>query len=440
MTIKAISSAVVFSAFMISQTYGFEAGSAGSPAPPKVQISEAIADRFVVALRNRDYSFLTEDKLKSLRKEISDFTAKYQSVQLSLADHDVLLAAIDQYVPKNFLNHGLDYPGYLTANEDVEGAYLKFRDSINTFKWKLWLALTRKPATAEQIARCQAQHDWLRQFITGVPIRPGDGHPIGIAPGDVRTWASAYLERTFTDPLSLLYDPMTDPQFEVFKKLMVRRSVNGFYNTVSDVPVCALSARAHDHADVDKAYAYPFDIDLPFEDEVRSIWGGGDGAGPHLVFTSNAQFRGQDVFLESRSVFDIVSGLWRVEPAVRGASSNTLIIQWVREQNKGDIAYDDSGASLMALRGAKMAELNVSNWFEADHVSNADLHKLIGEKSRTLISVKRLPPTNGPRRVGVNEPRFFLVVQNREGRLAIIDLRSREFFCLNLVSRLRSAD
>jgi hypothetical protein len=76
----------------------------------------------------------------------------------------------------------------------------------------------------------------------------------------------------------------------------------------------------------------------------------------------------------------------------------------------------------------------------ADRVSNAELHKLITEYGRTSISVKQLPPMNGPRRVGFNEPRFFIVVQNSDGQLAVIDLRTREFGQLNFVSRLRSTN
>jgi hypothetical protein len=226
---------------------------------------------------------MREDKITSLRTEIADFAAQYEPTQMSGAEQQVLLAAIDRYVPENFLNRHLDFPDYFSADWDVEGAYLKFRDCVNTFKWKLWLALTRKPPTTEEVSRREAQHNWLRQFIAGVVIRPGDGRPIGVTPDGVRAWASAYLQRTFTDPLSLLYDPMTESQFEVFKKLTIRSAANGLYNTAMDIPVRALGARAYDRTDVEKAYDYPFDIDLPFEDEVRSIWGGGDGAGPHLV-------------------------------------------------------------------------------------------------------------------------------------------------------------
>lgn len=400
------------------------------------KLANAIADRFISAMQNRNYSFLVEDKLESLRKEIYDFTAKYQPTQMSPARQEAFLAFIDRYVSDYFLNRP-------NCPDDPEGAYLKFRDQINTFKWKLWLALIRTPHSPEQLKQRQIQHDWLREFIAKVPIRPGDWRPAGVSPNGVRKWALANLEQELADPLSLLFDPMTNSQFEVFKQWMKRSAANGISHTVTNIPARAIGARAHNHADVEKAYSYPFDIELPFKDEVRSVWGGGGGAGTHLAFASNAQFRGRDVFLDShgyRQVFDIVRGILRLPHEVRDGTTDKLIADWAQKQNKGDIDYNDMTASLLALRGAKVAELKVANWFEADRVSNAELYKLITEYGRTSISVKQLPPMNGPRRVGVNEPRFFIVVQNSAGQLAVIDLRAREFGQFNFVSRLRSTN
>jgi hypothetical protein len=395
------------------------------------EFARAVADRFVGAMRKRNYSFLQAEELESLQQEISNFAAKYKPTHMPPAGQEALLASIDHYVSDYFLNRP-NFP------EDPEGVYLKFRDQINTFKWKLWLALIRTPPAPKQLNQRRIQHDWLREFIAKVPIRPGDWRPVGVSPDGVRKWASAHLEQELADPLSLLYEPMTDSQFEVFKKLMIRSSANGLSNTLTDVPVRAIGARAHNHADVEKAYSYPFDIQLPFKDEVRSIWGGGGGAGTHLAFASNAQFRGRDVFLDShgyRQVFDIVQGVLQVPPEARDGATDKLIADWAQKQNKGDIDYNDMTASLLALRGAKIAVLKVANWFEADRISDAKLHSVITENGLRSISVKQLPPMN--RRVEVNEPRFFIVVRSREGRLTVIDLRTREFGQLNFVSRLR---
>ncbi len=405
-------------------------------------INQVIADRFVDALRRRNYVFLTESELASLRAEIRDFAARYQHARMSPAARDSLLAALDPYVRQQFLNRHLDYPDFYSSAWDVEGAYLKFRDVINTFKWQLWRALTRKPLTPEQAVQRADQHDWLRKFVAGVPARPGDGYPPGVSVATAHSWASERMEEMFADPLSLLYDPMPAPQFEIFQTLMERSAINGLATTVGDIPVRAIGALAHTVATVDTAYDYPFDIELPFVDEVRSVWGGGAGAGPHLAFASNAQFRGEEAFLDrySHPIFDIVSGLVPPLAQKNDAQPAASADQWAQEHNVGDIRYDDPNASLKTLRGARMAELNVANWFEADRVSNADLRRLIREQSKTAVSVARLPPMNGPRRVGESDPRFFVVVENAAGRLAVLDLREREFFSMHFVSRLRPVD
>ena len=400
-------------------------------------LAEAIADRFVNALRKRNYSFLKEDKFESLRKEIHDFAAKYLPARTSPAKRKMLLSAIDRYVRDYFLNR----PDF---REEQEMAYLKFPDQVKTFQWKLWLTLNRTPITPEQFERREAQHNWIREYIKTVPIRPGDARPIGVSPHGVRKWASAYLEQELADPLSLLYDPMTHSQFEVFKQWMKRSAANGLSHTVANIPVRASGARAHNHADVEKAYSYPFDIQLPFEDEVMSIWGGGGGAGTHLSFASNALFRGRRVFLEgrrdSRYLFDIVRGPLRVAPQVQDGDPDELVARWIQKQGKGDLAYNDSTVTLTALRGGQITELDEVNWFEADALSNDELRKLIAEKGQMTISVDRLPPGNGPGIMKGDKPRFFIAVQTREMRLAVIDLKTREFGQIEFYSRTCPTD
>ena len=82
-----------------------------------------------------------------------------------------------------------------------------------------------------------------------------------------------------------------------FKEWMKRSSANGLSTTVSDIRCRVIGARAHKHSGVEGVYKYPFDIKLPFEDEVKSMWGGADS---HLAFASNARFRGNDVFMDAR--------------------------------------------------------------------------------------------------------------------------------------------
>ena len=390
-----------------------------------------IAERFVGALARRGYSFIDEQDIKPLRKEITVFAAEHHTRSFSRAERDKLLVTVEQYVTDNFLNRP-DMEWY-----DQEGAYLKFRDVVNTFKWQLWKAVRRKKLTAEQMSRRDSQREWVRSFVAEVPIRPGDGRPVGVAAVGVREWGNEYIEKKFADPLGLLYEPMTDAQFEVFRKLMERSSANGFYNTVSDIRVRALGAVAHRHTDVEKAYAYPFDIELPFDDEVRSMWGGGGGAGAHLVFASNAKFRGQYVLLnQGHNVFDVVHGVQEVVPSTRDDDPSKLIDECIAKREKGDIAYDDAAATVFTVRSAKMAKLDVADWPEADGVSNERLREHIADSSFSSISVADLPRMNGPRPMDRSRGRIFIAVQTHEGRLAVIALMEREFG-LSCYSRLR---
>jgi hypothetical protein len=395
-------------------------------------LSNAIAEHFVTAMRERGYPFLSNDKLASLKTEIADFAASFLAGKMPTQEREALLASVDRYVPEYF------------GNQDTEGAYLKFRDSVSTFKWKLWRTLTRKPLAAEDTRRRDAQHEWLRQFIAGVRGRPGDGTPLGVPPTEagVRSWASSYVDRQCSDPLSVLSDPMTDSQFEVFKQWMIRSSANGLYDTTTDIPCRALGAVAHEGTGADEAYASPIQVQLPFRDEIVEIWGGGGGAGPHFAFASNRQFRGQDVFLQIRGfgVFDIVQGPCRTPLMEEQNASASALATWAQEHSQGDIAYDDSVAALIAVRGARLVELDVLDWFQADRVNNADLRKVVDERGSASLSVAKLPPINGRRKVGVTDPRCFIVIRSAEGRLAVADVRSREFGQLNMVSRLRSED
>jgi len=390
-----------------------------------------IAERFVGALARRGYSFIDEEDINSLRKEIGAFAAEHHTRSFSRTEREELLVAGEQYVTDNFLNRP-DMHWY-----DQEGAYLKFADVVNTFKWQLWKALRRSKLTAQQMSRRDSQREWVRSFVAEVPIRPGDGRPVGVAAVGVREWGNEYIEKKFADPLGLLYEPMTDAQFEVFRKLMERSSANGFYNTVSDIRIRALGAVAHRHTDVEKVYVYPFDIELPFDDEVRSMWGGGGGAGAHLVFASNAKFRGGELLLEhNRPVLDIVHGVLSTPPNDTDANRLEMINKLVAKQGKGDIAYDDAAATVFTVRSAKMAKLDVADWLEADGVSNERLTEFIRDSSFSSISVANLPRMNGPRPMDRSRGRIFIVVQTHEGRLAVIALMEREFG-LSIYSRLR---
>jgi hypothetical protein len=253
-------------------------------------------------------------------------------------------------------------------------------------------------------------------------------------------WAEDTLEQRFANPLSLMSEVMTDEQFENFKEWMKRSSANGLSHTVSDIRCRVIGARAHEHSNVEGVYQYPFDIELPFEDEVISIFGGRNS---HLAFASNAQFRGKEASINARghSIFDVVKlSTMSVEFKADDEKQEEHFTQWAEQQNKGDLAYLDADARVITLRGAKLAELKVADWFEADRLSNDELRESINNNGRTEISVKRLPPVNGPFTIERINSRIFIVVETAEKRLVVIVLKNREFGQLYMRCRARDAD
>ena len=96
------------------------------------------------------------------------------------------------------------------------------------------------------------------------------------------------------------------------------------------------------------------------------------------------------------------------------------------------------GSTLLTVRGAKIAELPVKNWFDADKLSDNLLRAAIRDRGRDRISIKRLPPMNGPQRGDRTQGEFFIVVQNHENRLAVINLHNYEFASLMFWCRPRA--
>lgn len=422
---------LLFGVLLVGRAYGAESTPAGPVAPSETTIGKAMADHFTDALRKNQYEFLPEDKLASLHAEIEEFASRYAAAQLPLRDRQALLTAIDWYVPRHFPGTA-GVRGQSGPESAAERTYLAFRDLVNTFKWRLWQGLARKPLTAEQTQPLRVQHEWLRQFIGRIPARQGDAYPPGIDVGSARAWATARLEEMFVDPLGLLADPMPTRQFELFRNLMERSSGNGLVAAISDVPVRALGARAHTSAGVGTAYQYPFDIELPFKDEVRAIYSGMDA---QLAFASNTKFRGMEVTLDAqnKSLFDISSGVCAI-PIL--PSSKNLRSWWESHFKIGDFGYDDAKVRVLTVRDAQIARLKVSNWFEADRVSETELRKLISKDGKSTMSLKDVPSRSGPAAITA---RFFVVVQSQEGRLAVIEFRNRDPGELSILSRIRPA-
>jgi hypothetical protein len=140
-----------------------------------------------------------------------------------------------------------------------------------------------------------------------------------------------------------------------------------------------------------------------------------------LCFASNADFRGHHGGLSASVAYDVIRCIeMRAEP-VR-APAGAAMEAWLAKEGRGELTLD--GSILLAVRGAKIANLPVRNWFDADKLSEDQLHTAIREDGRDQISVKGLPTMNGPHRGDRSEGELFIVVQNRERRLAVINLHN----------------
>ena len=286
------------------------------------------ADRFAGCLASLKLSFLTETRLDAIRNEVRGLAGKCEPGGMAAADKEKLLAGIDKYVARQFPKRSC-----LSARSLEERAYLQLPDKVRTFEWLFWVALTRKPLSPELSQVRQQQRKWLREFLESVPVRPGDGVPIpGMQPEEVRPWAMDQLEQQFSDPLSLLNDPMTGMQFENFKRLMGDSAANGLNATAGDIPARALEARVQLHpATADETFAMP----LPFDDKPVSVYGG-----PGFVeFASNNSYRATGGVLDgwreyigpggrkmlNRTVFDAIGGTrLQVPEEIAGAGPTPL--------------------------------------------------------------------------------------------------------------------
>ena len=79
--LKNIFPMILIYAFLLGQTCTSQSAGLGKTDNPAW--GDTVANRFISTMRKRNYSFLTEDKLESLRQEIRDFITKYKPVNLS---------------------------------------------------------------------------------------------------------------------------------------------------------------------------------------------------------------------------------------------------------------------------------------------------------------------------------------------------------------------
>jgi hypothetical protein len=422
-------------------------------------LADQVADCFAAHLASLRLSFPSEDRLAALRKDVREFTAKYEPADMPAAEKERLLAGVDRYLARQFQKY--DYESVFALEERT---YLSLPDKLRTFEWMLWVSLTRKPLTTEQAKAREEQRKWLREFLEKVPVRPGDSVPEGLRevlakvpvprdeglpaegakPEQVRPWAVEQVELCFSDPFSLLYDPLSEKQFENFKRILGYSAWNGLRSTVVDLPSRVLQARVQLLPETSDQSS---DVLLPFNDKAVAIPGSGTD---FVLFASNERFNPQDRFffgfgLElrkvKRGVFDAIGGTRIEVPAeIAGEEPDApAVVGWLKRQGKGDLVYLDGPATLRAVRGARLAVLSVRGWIEADKLSDAELRTQIAEQGKTSVSAAPLRGVNGVRPFGADDPRIVVAVETAEKRLAVAILKNREFGGLYFGCRARPA-
>ena len=393
----------------------------------------AIADRYLAAMGRKGYGFLPKEELGRRREVVAAFVVKWERGPLDEGTRGAMLEGIDRCLDRLYSKPAgqVDYSnGFGSGGE--EWVYLNDRDYFLTFQYHLWFGLTHPQLAAAEVERRDQQRQWMRKYLTELPFRGMHETPPreGMRNEDVRPWALAELEKDFADPMHLLSEPMSD---ERFGKLQKKGYSNGIWEDFHGMEVAGLTSRFPWKKDPAGRYGYAYSGKLPFDDTVVDLWGNG----PSLCFASNADIRGHHGGVSSSAVFDVMRCIeMQAHPAPAAGSS--AMETWLAKEGRGELGLDD--ATLVAVRGAKMAELAVKNWFEADKLSEEQLRKVIRDGGGERISVKRLPRANGMHRGDRSEGEFFMVVQSREGRLAVVNLFNYEFKMVSLWCRPRAVD
>ncbi len=373
--------------------------------------SEAVPDRVVRIIEAHGLPFVDEKELTRIRDEFRQIVEKYgpenlgddrkRAILTSIEEHGGRHLQLDRYRPSEMRSLNL--------------TYLSLPDRLKTLQWKLYRAMQRGPFSAEDAQRLEAQRQYMREHIMSLPEdRWAKREPV-----------LARLEARFLDPLCAVLDrPMTEEQFDRFKELLQRYPRDRELRYV--LPHIVSAALRASHRDFK-------DFTLPFDDRVVSF--GHSGSVVRLRFKSNAPFpgdtRGLDDIEKASSVIDAVTGY--PETAPPDDREPGKFARWLDQHGKGDFGYDDAkGGGLFAVRGAKLALLDVSNWVEADAIGNEALRGEIEKQDKQVVSLKTFYETH--RDMHKRHPSTpyigpYIGVLTKEGRLAVVhveDFSGRE--------------
>ena len=278
-------------------------------------------------------------------------------------------------------------------------AYLRLPDCLMTLKWKLHRAIINaRTLDQDKQAELESQRLWMKQHVRSLPVYRTYTHAMALSA----------LEERFADPLACtLGYPMAEGQFDAFKRELQKytgKSELGY--AVSHIVQRSLRAQYQDSAD----------FKLPFKDRVGSY---GAGRLVHLGFMSNRPFdsslRGLQEIKTSHTVIDATTGILLTAP--KNARELGDFQRWLSKKGRGDFGYDGAnGGGLISVRGAKLVELDVEMWHEADAISDKQLRALLnGPSASDTVSLKK--HSQDPFQ---DAPYCYVGVLTKEGRLAVV--------------------
>jgi hypothetical protein len=403
----------------------------GLKAPTKVPadldgFGIAVADAVVGVIQAQNLPFLGNQRLQEVHAELAALVQTHCRHDLSDGRKRAILSAIRDNGAKHLL---LDRhrPGDLGS---LNQAYLEFPDRIKTLEWKVFMAITRPPLARDELARLESQRQWIRDRIAGLP----DHLPVS------RKDVLVNLQTHFDDPLSTPFDrAMNEEQFARFRSAITTRMREAQAGVEEHTPTSARSIKPHNPLPfvlnhlvaealrtqyMGEIYENLFPL---FDDDPVGSSGARNGY-IHLEFMSNRMFRGDTRGLhqmeEKYWVIDATTGLPvsvpfdQLEPA--------KFARWIEAQDKGDFGLSrEAGNDLIAVRGAKLALLNVTNWIEADAIRNDELRAVIEQQHKRRIGLSSYYEAHRNEHSTYPPTEFirpYIGVMTKEGRLAVVHI------------------
>lgn len=325
---------------------------------------QAVADHVTQIIEDADLPFITEAKLDAIHNDFRQFITKHDPGNLSVTYKRAIVDAIESNLLVSFVSP-------LTGSE-LNHSYFSMKNKLMTLQWNMYRALQRKPFTQDEAHRLQAQRQYLVDYILSLETYSNLTHQTELD----------RLNKILLDPLNTAFDrPLSDELFEQFKsafqeKIKNRSGLGSSVNSFMSVYHFTITRHAKD-------------FEQPFNERL-----GGLGVHNHwlnLSFPSNGVFRGGGGYLEDIEmggysiVYDTVKGV-PVHVRTRFRSPEQFT-PWLEQHGKGDLGFDADGGALIALRGAKLALLNINNWVEADAIDDTTLRAQINRQNKQAIAL-----------------------------------------------------